>query len=103
MLLDVPSTPKTDRFSAQTIGQRIKDARRHRVKPPLSTEKLAERAKIGVDSLYKKQRGEQPWYMDEVSRVCEVLDAPYGFPFIEWGEARMLEDLLHNRPPLHEK
>lgn len=88
MLLDVASTKKPARFDPAEIGERVKKARR---KKGLSTEALAAQVGIGKDSLYKKQKGTQPWYMDEVSRIAELLEAPPGWPFIDWDAATLLE------------
>lgn len=85
------TAPKQARFDPKEIGARVKKARKLR---GLSTEKLAEKARIGVDSLYKKQRGEQPFYFEELSRVCEALNAPTLFPFLEWDAARMVDKQL---------
>lgn len=94
MLLAVGATKKPQRFDPAEIGGRVRKERRKR---GLSTEKLAERVAIGADSLYKKQRGVQPWGMDEVSRIAEAFDAPPGWPFIDWDAATMLERQLGRR------
>jgi hypothetical protein len=80
------------RFDPRVIGKRVRDARRERAK--LTTAQLADRTAIGLDSLYKKQRGIQPFYLEELSRVCDVLGAPTLFPFLEWEAAALVDKIL---------
>jgi transcriptional regulator with XRE-family HTH domain len=85
-----PAT-KPPRFDRVRIGKRVSEARKA---AKLTTEELAAKAGIGADSLYKKQRGDQPWYFDELSRVCEILEAPSLFPFLDWETAHAVDKLL---------
>lgn len=63
-------------------------ARRHR---RLTIERLARAAGLGTDTLRKKEKGVNPFYLEEISRLCDILDAPSIFPFLDWGEARTLD------------
>lgn len=87
---------KTPRFDNRLIGRRIREAREAK---GLTTETLATASRIGVDSLYKKQRGVAPWYFDELHRVCEVLNAPRYFPILDWNESLLVERLLRESNP----
>lgn len=81
------------RFDPRVIGKRVRDARTDRAH--LTTEQLAGKAGIGIDSLYKKQRGVQPFYLEELSRVCDVLETPSLFPFLEWEVAVLVDKMLN--------
>ncbi len=51
---------------------------------------LGERARF---TYYKKRAGEtSSWELDEIERVCVVLRAPLGWPFIGWAYAQRLAD-----------
>ncbi len=79
------------RFDDKVIGARVKRAR---LKKKWSTETLATKTGIGVDSLYKKQRGETPFSFDELHRIGEALEAPRLFPILDWTVAHLVERLL---------
>jgi transcriptional regulator with XRE-family HTH domain len=92
MISAMPTKPhKPPRFDQKVIAARI---RAERKRHGLSAEDLAEQAKIGVESLYKKERGEQPFYMDEITRICDVLETPSLFPFLDLDAARLADKLL---------
>lgn len=86
-----PLAPPEMRFDPRAIGKRMRKARE---KAGLSQAKLAKRVNLTEDALRKKEKGENPFYLDEISRICEVLRAPSLFPFMEWGEAALADKLL---------
>jgi hypothetical protein len=92
----LPGTVKPPkRYDDKEIGARIRKARR--TKTRLSTEAFAPLVHIGAEALYKKERGDAPFYLEELNRICERLEAPYLFPFLEWGEALLVERLLRDQ------
>ncbi len=81
----------TPRFDPAEIGRRMRKARQA---AHLSMAKLGKRVAMSADTLRKKETGANPFYLDEISRICDVLDAPTLFPFMEWGEAKLADKLL---------
>lgn len=91
----MPQRAHTPRFDPAEIGRRLRKARRD---AHLSMAELGRRVGLSEDALRKKEKGENPFYLDEISRICEELDAPTLFPFMEWGEAKLADKLLGRRP-----
>lgn len=85
------SLVKPPRFDALTISARMRWGREHR---DFTLESLGERVGMAADTLRKKEKGENPFYLDEIARICDVLDAPSLFPFMDWGEAKLADKLL---------
>lgn len=79
------------RFDQATVARRMRAARKD---AGLTTEELAEGAKVGLEALYKKMRGSAPFQLDELSRLCDVLKAPSLFPFLDWDVAALADKLL---------
>ena len=67
------------RFDPKIIGRRMRKAREQ---AGLSRVKLGERVNLTEDALRKKEKGDNPFYLDEISRICEALRAPSLFPFM---------------------
>ena len=83
--------PKPARFDQKTVGRRIRDARRT---AGYTAEQLGAKVGIGPDAMLKKEKGVAPFFLDELSRICDLLDAPRLFPFLEWDAARLVDRLL---------
>ena len=83
----------TDRFRQDVIAARIKQ-RRELVDPPLTRKDMARLAEIEMWSYYKKEKGEVPFRLDELSRVAEVLKAPSLWPVLDWDAAILVEKML---------
>ncbi len=81
----------TPRFDPAEIGRRM---RRARQAAHLSMARLGKKVGLSEDALRKKEKGENPFYLEEISRICDELDAPSLFPFMEWGEARLADKML---------
>lgn len=79
------------RFDQKTIGDRM---RRAREAAGLSRAALGSQVGLTDDSLRKKEKGVNPFYFDELSRICDLLDAPSLFPILEWGEAFLADKVL---------
>lgn len=72
----MPSSPPSDEWviaRRQTIGDRIRDARRV---ARLSQEALAERAGIDRQSINRIELGRQAAYIDNLIRIAYALDLP---------------------------
>jgi transcriptional regulator with XRE-family HTH domain len=90
------SLVKTPRFDPVEVPARLRKARESH---GLSRPALLKRLKSGglvmeEDTLRKKEAGENPFYLDEIRRICDALEAPSLFPFMEWGEAKLADKLL---------
>ena len=97
-LVTTARRPSQDRFDAEQIGGRLRWARKERLK--LSMAKLAPRIGMTEDQLRKKEKGINPFYLNEISQICELLKAPSLFPFMDWGEAKLADKLLgRDEPP----
>jgi transcriptional regulator with XRE-family HTH domain len=81
------------RFDQAVIGQRIREARKSR---GYTAESLGEAVGIGPDAMLKKEQGNAPIFMDELTRICDLLDAPRLFPFLDWDAARLVDRLLED-------
>ena len=79
------------RFDSAKVPQRMRWAREHR---GLSRPKLAKRVGMSKDQLRKKEDGTNPFYLGEIRKICDVLEAPYLYPFLEWEAARLADKLL---------
>jgi transcriptional regulator with XRE-family HTH domain len=78
-------------FDRKTVGQRVKAARKAK---KWSTEKLAEETGIGVEALYKKQRGAAPFDLDELPLIRDALEAPGLFPLLDLEQAEWMDKML---------
>lgn len=85
------STVKSHRFDPQEVARRLRKARED---ADLTQAELAKRVGMSEDQLRKKETGTNPYYLDEIARICDELDAPSLFPWMEWGEARLADKLL---------
>jgi transcriptional regulator with XRE-family HTH domain len=93
-MLSPVKTPR--RFDPETIAARMRWGREHR---GFTLESLGERVGLAADTLRKKEKAENPFYLDEIARICDVLEAPTLFPFMDWGEAKLADKLLGREPP----
>jgi hypothetical protein len=89
----LPRQANPPRFDQVTIGRRMRKAREMK---HLSRLKLIAKAGIGMteDQLRHKESGKNPFYMRDLSSLCDALEAPSLFPFMEWGEAKLADKLL---------
>jgi transcriptional regulator with XRE-family HTH domain len=85
------SLVKTPRFAPDEVSRRL---RRAREDAEMTQAALAKRVGMSTDQLRKKEKGENPYYLDEIAKICDVLEAPSLFPFMEWGEAKLADKLL---------
>lgn len=83
--------PRPPRFDQKTIGARMRKARED---AGFSRVKLGEKIGMEEDTLRKKESGENPFYLSELSDICDLLAAPSLFPFMDWGEAKLADKLL---------
>jgi transcriptional regulator with XRE-family HTH domain len=85
-----PPVPRP-RFDQETIGRRIRDARKAK---GYSAAGLG--ALVGIDesAMLKKEKGKAPFFFNELSRICDILEAPRLFPCLEWDVAWLVERML---------
>jgi transcriptional regulator with XRE-family HTH domain len=79
------------RYDEAVIAQRIARARAAR---GLTKQGLAAKAGIELWSYTKKEKGKLSFHVEELARVCEALDAPSTFPFLEWDRAALADRVL---------
>jgi transcriptional regulator with XRE-family HTH domain len=92
MLIDrMPLTTGKPRFDQVTIGQRI---RAKRDELGYSARSLGELVGIDESSMLKKEKGVAPFYFVELTRICDLLQAPTLFPILDWDAAWLVERLL---------
>lgn len=89
------------RFDREEVGKRIRQARKDRGFP--SAQKFAAKLGIGWSAYYKKEQGRSPFDLDELNRICDLLDAPSLFPFVDWEKGRTLDEILDRVPHRNDK
>lgn len=83
--------PKPQRFDPKVIAARVRTAREAH---DMTAKELAAAIGIGKDALFKKEKAENPFYLDELSRIADALNAPSLWPFLEWDAAGLADKLL---------
>jgi hypothetical protein len=74
---------KRARFEYAVIVDRIRKAIERDGRP---AKQVYEAAGIPTDRWYRKMRGDASTFtLDEFGRIADALDAPEGWPFVEWG------------------
>lgn len=73
---------RRSRFRYEQIVQRVERAREEKA---ISTKALAEQVGITGSAWYRKLRDNGSRFtLDEFGAIAEALDAPEGWPFVEW-------------------
>jgi hypothetical protein len=91
---DASKRKKAYEYDPEVISDRIDKARAAAELPVKAFAEavwphLGENARF---TYYKKRAGESSsWELPEIERVCVILDAPLGWPFVSWSYARKLE------------
>ncbi len=77
-------------YPDDVIADRMEHAREHIAK--MSVEQAAEAAGMGsASSWYKKAAKVTPFKVAEIGTFAAAIGASPGWPFIEWGEAKLLK------------
>lgn len=80
-----PKRKKTSRFDYPVIVERIRAAQQAAGR---STLDLCSAAGIAPSAWYRKSlRRGSSFSLDELASIAEALDAPAGWPFIDWRSA----------------
>lgn len=89
--------PPKHRFEPAIIADRI---RRAREAAGMSRKEMAANADIPRWAYYKKEKGDAPFYLDEIERVCDALPGCGSlFPFLDWDAAILADRMLNRSNP----
>lgn len=95
MLLVVPPAPsKPRRFDQAQIGRRIRAARKLRGYTSAQSLGAAMTPVVEESTMLKKEKGVAPFTFEELSDICDILNAPTLFPFLDWDVAWLVERML---------
>jgi hypothetical protein len=70
------------RFDYEQIVRRVEE---HRARVGMPAKQLYEAVGLSGDKWYRKVRGQGSTFtLDEFGAIADVLEAPEGWPFVEW-------------------
>ena len=82
-------------YDEHEIANRIEDERKRH---DISVKEAADVIGAGTASTwYKKADGTNPFTVADINRFCARINAPLGWPFLEWSAALFLQRELPQR------
>lgn len=82
------------RFDPEEIGRRVRAARL--AHDNMTSEKLGDLIGMAANTLAHKEVGTSPFFLGELSRIADALDAPPLWPFLDWEAAQLLARVMRD-------